>query len=101
MYQDLSFPDVVRESKSMWNLYIQDMCGLLVQKSLSSVNTDLDLGIPARIQFTRSPVLKWVGGIRQDQSSSSHSNIENLQDDKAQHRRRSNVGRMPSVDMDL
>ena len=45
-----------------------------------------------RIQVQGSPFLMWPGGIRHNpNSSSSHSGLENLQDDKAQLQGRSKV----------
>ena len=44
-----------------------------------------------RIQVPGSPFLMWLGSNRQDHSSSSHRNLENLQDEKAQLWGRSEV----------
>ena len=37
-----------------------------------------------QIQVTRPPVLMWAAGIIQEQGNSSHTNLENMQEDKTQ-----------------
>ena len=48
----------------------------MVQKSLLSMDLDSSKAVQLRIIVTRSPVLMCAVGIRQDQSSISHQDLE-------------------------